>query len=204
MKTVFWTAVTLPALAFLAILIVIYSGFIDVAATKPHYAITQWVLGTTLENSVKLRARGIIPPEGVGADSEAAHHYDEMCGLCHGAPGKDPSEIGQGLRPKPPDLAKVADHMSKPMVFWVAKNGIRMTGMPAFGKTHGDGELWKMVSFVKSLPGKSPKQYRIEVQNRNLAQFNKSMGKNRKEQPVLLLLARGAQSFFVTLDRQRD
>lgn len=164
-KTAFWTAVTLLALAFVVLMIVIYSGFIDVAATKPHFAVTQWVMGTAMKHSVERRARGILPPEGVRADSEARHHYDEMCGLCHGAPGKDPAEIGQGLRPKPPDLAKVADKMSEPMVFWVVKNGIRMTGMPAFGKTHSDGELWRMVSFVKSLPGMSPEQYRLDVQN---------------------------------------
>jgi hypothetical protein len=36
--------------------------------------------------------------------------------------------------------------------FWIAKNGIRMTGMPAFGSTHKDEEIWKVVAFVQRLP----------------------------------------------------
>ena len=37
-------------------------------------------------------------------------------------------------------------------LFWILQNGIRMTGMPAFGPTHKDEELWKMVAFLRHLP----------------------------------------------------
>ncbi|WP_460594299.1 c-type cytochrome [Geomonas sp. Red276] len=50
--------------------------------------------------------------------------------------------------------------MEKTEVFWVIKNGVRMTGMPAFGKGHRDEHIWSMVSFVKSLPRMSPEEYR--------------------------------------------
>uniref|UniRef100_C6E1C1 Putative cytochrome c class I protein n=1 Tax=Geobacter sp. (strain M21) TaxID=443144 RepID=C6E1C1_GEOSM len=160
MKVAAKTVLVVCLLVLIISAAVIFSGMVDVAATNPHYALTAWVLQTALEQSVERRAREIGLPAGYGHTRQTAHHYGEMCGLCHGAPGKDPSEIGQGLRPKPPDLAEVADHMPERMVFWVAKNGIRMTGMPAFGKTHRDSELWEMVSFVKSLPGMSPGEYR--------------------------------------------
>lgn len=164
-RTVALTVMVVLALAVAASAGVIYSGIIDVAATKPHYAVTNWILETTLERSVERRARKLTPPAAYHATGDTAHHFGEMCGLCHGAPGKDASEIGKGLRPKPPELAKVADQMSEAEIFWVAKNGIRMTGMPAFGETHSDRELWNMVSFVKSLSDMSPEEYRLAAES---------------------------------------
>lgn len=160
LKTVAATVLALCLVALAVAAAVIYSGVFDVGAVKPHYALTKWVLETTMERSVERRAKEVTVPPGLGHTRETARHYDEKCSLCHGAPGKDRSEIGQGMRPKPPDLAKVADDMPERMVFWVAKNGVRMTGMPAFGKTHKDRELWEMVSLVKGLPKMSVVDYR--------------------------------------------
>lgn len=140
-------------------LVVIYSGIVDVAATKPHYTLTQWVLGTTMEHSVERRARQVSVPPNLSADPNAGAEYHKMCELCHGGPGKEPSEIGKGLRPRPPDLAKVAADAEIAELFWVIKNGIRMTGMPAFGITHPDEKLWKVASFVKRLPKMSDQEY---------------------------------------------
>jgi len=49
--------------------------------------------------------------------------------------------------------------MSAAELFWVMKNGIRMTGMPSWGRTHSDPELWDLVAFVKALPNISAAQY---------------------------------------------
>ena len=87
------------------------------------------------------------------------HHYKEMCELCHGGPGKEPSEVGKGLRPQPPSLVKAAPELRDTEIFWVVKHGIRMTGMPAFGLTHPDAELWEVVALVRSLPSTSPREY---------------------------------------------
>jgi mono/diheme cytochrome c family protein len=38
-------------------------------------------------------------------------------------------------------------------LFWVIKNGIKMTGMPSFGDIEvSDREIWSIVAFVKKLP----------------------------------------------------
>jgi mono/diheme cytochrome c family protein len=68
--------------------------------------------------------------------------------------------MGRGLRPQPPPLADVVPEWSTAELFWIAKHGIRMTGMPAWGPTHGDDELWAMVAFVKTLPTMSAEDYR--------------------------------------------
>lgn len=53
-----------------------------------------------------------------------------MCATCHGAPGKDPGEIGLGLTPQPPRLEEEASLVwSAQEMFWIVKNDIRMTGM---------------------------------------------------------------------------
>ena len=70
----------------------------------------------------------------------------------YGAPGKDPTDIGKGLDPEPPYLPDVVARWSSGELFWIAKAGIRMTGMPAFGSTHKDEEIWKVVAFVQRLP----------------------------------------------------
>jgi cytochrome c len=87
-----------------------------------------------------------------GGDPGRLRFYNEACVYCHGAPGKDPTDIGKGLNPEPPYLPDVVARWSSAEPFWIAKNGIRMTGMPAFGSTHKDEEIWKVVAFVQRLP----------------------------------------------------
>ncbi len=141
----------------------LYSGLADVAATSPHWALTRWVLSTTMENAVKRRAQGIALPAFIDEDERiraGAVAYDAMCATCHGAPGVEPGVVGKGLSPEPPDLARTADRWSPEEVFWITKHGVRMTGMPAFGPTHSDEELWEVVALVKRLPGMSAAEYR--------------------------------------------
>ena len=85
--------------------------------------------------------------------------FDEMCVTCHGAPGKERSEIGKGLNPPPPDLATAARRWSDAELFWIIKNGVRMTGMPAFGKTHDDERIWALATVVRQLPDMTAERY---------------------------------------------
>ena len=140
-----------------------YSGLADVAATSPHWALTGWVLSTTMDRSVRRHARGIEPPAGFDAEEhvrEGAEAYDAMCASCHGAPGVGRGVVGQGLEPRPPDLSEEADDWSPAEIFWITENGVRMTGMPGFGPTHSADELWDLVAFVKRLPQMSAAEYR--------------------------------------------
>jgi len=60
--------------------------------------------------------------------------------------------MGQGLNPPAPDLAEAAKEMTPAELFWVTKNGIKMTGMPAWGQTQRDDELWPVIAFLTRLP----------------------------------------------------
>jgi hypothetical protein len=79
---------------------------------------------------------------------------------CHGAPGVEWSKFSEGLNPGPPDLKDVVDDPPQD-IFWVIKNGIKMTGMPSFGKIEvPDQEIWSIVAFVKKLPTISEDDYK--------------------------------------------
>ncbi len=82
-----------------------------------------------------------------------------MCESCHGAPGKQETELSKGLNPRAPYLPKVANFIEPAEMFWATKNGIRMTGMPAWGKTHSDEKIWAIVAFIKTLPDMSAEDY---------------------------------------------
>ena len=89
-----------------------------------------------------------------------AEHYAAMCTDCHLAPDKrEDSDIRAGLYPKPPDLTKHID-ATPPEMFWVIKHGIKMSGMPAWGKTHDDASIWGLVAFLQKLPELTPAQFR--------------------------------------------
>lgn len=138
----------------------IYSGFYNVGATSPHSRIARWVMSTTMHASVERRANDIEVPELTETMRLAgANDFSIMCAGCHGAPGKEPEAMGHGLNPPAPDLAESAEHASAAELFWVTKNGIKMTAMPAWGVTHDDTSLWPVVAFMTTLPDLDAKSY---------------------------------------------
>jgi len=170
MKRTVIVVIGLTVLAAAGGLSFIYSGAYDVAATTHHFATTVWALDTLSDRSVAVRAKTVAAP--VLDDSmigEGLEEFHTMCVLCHGAPGVERSEIGTGLYPLPPDLAKSADDLSKEEIFWVTKHGMKMTGMPAFGPTHGDRTIWAMVAVVEKLPEWSPEDYKAAITRAGLA-----------------------------------
>ena len=148
-------------LLILVALAVSYTGVINIAATEPDHAAVAWFLSTTMKRSVRQQASGVGAPPQPTEDTvrEGFRFYNDACVYCHGAPGKDPVDIGKGLNPEPPYLPDVAGRWSSSELFWIAKNGIRMTGMPAFGASHKDDEIWKVVAFVQRLPKITEQDY---------------------------------------------
>jgi mono/diheme cytochrome c family protein len=139
----------------------IYSGAFDVAASTPHNDFEQSLFRTAMRRSVVAMSRGISQPPRFTDDmvKNGFDHYEDMCAGCHGGPGIERSEIGKGLNPPAPNLADAVPAWSPRQLFWIVKNGLKMTGMPSFGKTHDDNEVWSIVSFIEQLPGMSYEQY---------------------------------------------
>lgn len=142
-------------------LLLVYTGGYNVAATEKHASFVRWGLDKTFENSVRRLAGGVIAPEDIAPATieTGASHYKAMCQHCHGGPGVERSEWASGMRPRPPHLAESAADWELTEVFWLAKHGVKMTGMPAFGPTHDDRTLWGIAAFVKELPAMTPERY---------------------------------------------
>lgn len=148
-----------------AALLFIYSGIYNVAATDPHTQLEYFVLNTTMENSVRRHAQGIAAPSfSDSMVNRGLEHFRDNCVTCHGAPGVGAGAIGKGITPSPPDLAEEAKDWAAQELFWIIKHGIKMSGMPAWGPTHKDEELWAIVAFVRQLPELSPEDYQAMIQ----------------------------------------
>lgn len=147
-------------LILLVVAVVVLGGIYPVAASKSDPPGVGWVLEETMEHGVKASAKGLIAPTLSQADVlEGGSHFKGMCQACHGGPDAEPEEFAAGMNPKPPNLVEAGQEWSVPEIFWIAKNGVRMSGMPAFDKTDEDEELWKVAAFVKQLPKVSAGQY---------------------------------------------
>jgi mono/diheme cytochrome c family protein len=88
-------------------------------------------------------------------------HFADHCATCHGNDGSGGTEIGQSLYPKAPDMRTArTQSLTDGEIFAFIKNGIRLTGMPAWGDAagHDDSENWKLVAFIRHLPTITPEE----------------------------------------------
>jgi mono/diheme cytochrome c family protein len=86
-------------------------------------------------------------------------HFADHCASCHGNDGSGDTQIGRNLYPKAPDMRKAeTQKLTDGELFYIIKNGIRFTGMPAWGQdtSEDDRASWHLVSFIRHLPGITP------------------------------------------------
>jgi mono/diheme cytochrome c family protein len=90
---------------------------------------------------------------------EGEEHFADHCAICHANDGSGDTLFGRGLYPKPPDM-RTAETQNKAdgVLYYTIENGVRLSGMPAFGPAAGkelgtsDAETWKLVLFIRHLP----------------------------------------------------
>ena len=126
-----------------------------------------------METRVARTIRGFaIPREAksrsnpIGTSTEelkpGLEHFARYCAMCHGNDGSGQSAaIGRGLFPKPPDLrADATQRLTDGEIFYIIENGVRFTGMPAFGTGKpdpaGDKQVWQLVRFIRHVPRLTP------------------------------------------------
>jgi mono/diheme cytochrome c family protein len=164
----------LPSVAFVAVLILglaaiagafIYTGIYNIGADSPHSRLVYDLLQELRDKAIARSARSVSVPSDLKSPKRVAAGaglYNEMCTGCHLGPGIEPSEMSQGLYPAAPQLAR-GDDLSSAEEFWVIKHGVKLTAMPAWGKTHDDQLIWDMVAFIRQMPKMSPAQYKALV-----------------------------------------
>jgi mono/diheme cytochrome c family protein len=152
-------------IGIIAYFVVAYTGAYAVGADVPHWGVTRHAIDFLRERTIERRAADIKPPplDDPALLKEGAEHYAEMCTGCHLAPGMTESELRDGLYPKPPNLTRFAPDPAES--FWIIKHGLKMTAMPAWGKTHDDRKIWAMVAFLQKQPKMSVSEYRALTAN---------------------------------------
>lgn len=153
----------------IAVLVIVASlyfvlGRYDVSATKPHPAIVNMVFHGIAERSIKRNSASLTVPYNVNDKDmylKGFKEYEHMCVQCHGAPGVGASPTGKGLFPPPPKFPeeKLYEYSLKD-IFWVTKNGVQMTGMPAYGPTHEDETIWAVAIFLDRSRNLSEAEYK--------------------------------------------
>lgn len=148
-------------------LLVAVSGIIPIRASSGHWAITRWFLKFSMTRSVATHTIGLeVPPlrsrslvvKGAGA-------YDLTCRPCHGSPDLRRPRVARAMLPTPPYLGDVVAERSARELFYVAKHGIKFTGMPAWPAQSRDDEVWAVVAFLLELPKLDPAAYRRLVRD---------------------------------------
>lgn len=170
--------------------IVFWTGSYNVAATNSAGPFERKLAAFALNHAIQKRASTQSNPFAKPEDIRAGlAHFKENCVDCHGAPGVEESEFGQGLNPPAPDLTLPAvQRMRDAELYWVVANGIRMTGMPAFSPTHKPDEIWKMVAFVRHMPEITKEEQQVlkagrEEEGSHHEQSEAGGGEEKKAEP---------------------
>lgn len=99
------------------------------------------------------RAKNPVPP-GPEAVKDGQQVYSQSCALCHGTDGHGNTNLGRAMYPPATDLTSpFVQHWTDAELFWIIQNGIRLTGMPSWKSTIPATDSWKLVQFIRALPG---------------------------------------------------
>jgi mono/diheme cytochrome c family protein len=110
-------------------------------------------------SSVRTRVNEV--PRSAEALQQGLAHFADHCATCHANDGSGQTQFGRGLFPRPPDMrARETQSLTDGELFSIIENGIRFTGMPAFGDGTAEGvaSSWRLVHFIRELPRLTPAQ----------------------------------------------
>jgi mono/diheme cytochrome c family protein len=136
------------------------SGAYNIGADDHHTKIVLALIEQLRERSIAARSNsiGAHDVEDPARIAAGARHYAALCVGCHLAPGVTQSDIRPGLYPHPPNLAQEELQQAQ-RAFWIVKHGIKMSAMPAWGKTLDDADIWDTVAFLRKMPDMTSETY---------------------------------------------
>ena len=160
-RTVVWTAIVLVlAIAIAGAVSVVRRGF---SARDEPSAVEKVVARTVRRLGVPASVRDAKNPVSLSSETlaDARAHFADHCAICHANDGSGNTAIGRNLYPKAPDMRRDdTQRLSDGELYYIIQNGIRLTGMPAWGKEHdeNDEDGWKLVHLIRHLKELTPAQ----------------------------------------------
>jgi mono/diheme cytochrome c family protein len=160
----------LAAIGLIAIVVAVAAaafflgGYYSVAASQAEPDLVAAALIRVRNASIDRHATELPPmplDDPATVQAGARVFLERGCANCHGAPGVGWAKFSEGMNPGPPDLKDVVGGLEPRHLFWVVRNGIDMTGMPAFGPIGvPDKDIWSIVAYLKKLPGVTDQDFK--------------------------------------------
>lgn len=150
----------------------VWGGVYDISANVQHTQAVYTLLEQAMHQSVKVRAARIEVPvlDDARLVSRGAVCYQEKCLQCHGGPGIAQAEIGRSMQPLPGPLVDARMRWKPSELYWITRNGIKMSGMPAWQHRMPDNDLWAVVAFMQKLPDMTTLEFRALNQEKTASQ----------------------------------
>jgi len=122
-----------------------------------------------IETAVAVRAKHLLivrasrngvppePEESAAGALEGKKNFGTECAMCHGLNGRTLTDNGRWMYPRAADLGSdQVQRYSNRELFWIVKNGIRLSGMPAFGEVESDQHIWDLVHYTRTFRSSPP------------------------------------------------
>jgi len=128
-----------------------------VSAREEPGRVEEFVARRVRTMAIARRAKSLRNPVEYSGEviADGRAHFADHCAQCHANDGSGDTAMGRGMWPKAPDMRRAqTQDLTDGELFWIIENGIRFTGMPAWGTGTPDGELasWHLVHFIRRLP----------------------------------------------------
>lgn len=158
--------------ALLGAYVVLQSGLIPANADAKPGGLELWAAGKSLQATLRKEApKGPNPVALTEANLiDGISLYGQHCAICHGtaAGTASASPIAKGLYPAPPQLAtEGVEDDPEGVSYWKIRHGIRLTGMPSWGSSLSDRQIWTLALFLKHMDKLPPKAQQAWTQVKN-------------------------------------
>jgi mono/diheme cytochrome c family protein len=145
----------------LLVLLFLETGLVEIRADFPPSPWASHFLDTSVHASVYRKAPALQSPLPTSSNDEqvliaGGKLFLNDCVGCHGEPGK-PSKFGATFYPPAPQLARTPTRYSEAQIVWIAKHGVRRSGMGAEGSSYSDIEYWQLAAFIRQLTRLPPR-----------------------------------------------
>jgi mono/diheme cytochrome c family protein len=151
-----WILITIAALLIGILLLIAGLAQIKIDALQEPGRLETGLASRAKHILIGWSSRTGIPPAPTNLQAsieEGDKLYGTECAACHGLDGHTPTDAGRWMYPRAADLtSSEVQGYSNSELFWIVKNGIRLSGMPAFGKVEPDEHIWNLVHYVRTLP----------------------------------------------------
>ena len=128
----------------------------SVSATPEPGKLETHLATSVMRVLIRRSSREPIPaaPSNLKASTEEGDKlFGTECAACHGLDGHKPTDAGRWMYPRAADLTSPeVQRYSDRELFWTVKNGVRLSGMPAFGNVEPDEHIWNLIQYVRTLP----------------------------------------------------